>query len=176
MLNLTLQSAPLASTCPARRPTDLHARPRLISLFASLLLAACHGAATSRPPEFFPAPAAALQALPFSEAVSANGLLFVSGQIGNLPDKLELAPGGIAAESKQALANMQAVLERHGASLCCVVKCTVFLADIAEWPAFNEVYRQYFHAPFPARSALAASGLALRARVEVECIAVLPAK
>ena len=117
-----------------------------------------------------------MQTLPFSEAVSANGFLFVAGQIGNLPDKLELVPGGIEAEAKQTLANMQAVLERHGASLRDVVKVTVFLADIAEWPAFNEVYKQYFHAPFPARSALAASGLALGARVEVECIAMLPVR
>ena len=110
----------------------------------------------------------------FSEATTANGLLFVSGQIGNLPGTLTLAPGGINGESKQALANLQAVLERHGCGLRDVVKCTVFLADIAEWPAFNDAYRQVFAAPFPARSALAASGLALGSRVEVECIAVVP--
>ena len=141
-----------------------------------LLFAACRTTAPPRPPEFFAAPLGAMQTLPFSEAVSANGFLFVAGQIGNLPGKLELPPGGIAAESKQALANMQAVLERRGASLRDVVKVTVFLADIAEWPAFNDVYKQYFHAPFPARSALAASGLALGARVEVECIAMLPVR
>jgi len=139
------------------------------------LLAACHaGPPHPEAPEFFPAPPGALQALPFSEATSANGLLFVAGQLGNLPGKLELAPGGIAGEAKQALANMQAVLERHGCRLQDVVKCTVFLADIAEWPAFNEAYRQVFKAPFPARSALAASGLALGARVEIECIAAIP--
>ena len=141
------------------------------------LLAACHSAPPRPPaPEFFPAPPGALQALPFSEATTANGFLFVSGQIGNLPGTLQLAPGGIEAESKQTLANLQAVLERHGCSLRDVVKCTVFLADIAEWPTFNGVYREVFRAPFPARSALAASGLALQARVEVECIAVLPAR
>ncbi len=147
---------------------------RLTARFAIALLAACHTATAPRAPEFFPAPPGPLQALPFSEAVAANGLLFVAGQVGNLPGTLELAPGGIQAEAKQALANLEAVLERHGCSLRDVVKCTVFLADIAEWPAFNEAYRQVFHAPFPARSALAASGLALRARVEVECFAVLP--
>lgn len=147
----------------------------LPALAAVAALAACQGAPPSRAPEFFPAPPGPLQALPFSEAVAANGLLFVSGQVGKLPGTLGLAPGGIAPEARQALANMQAVLERHGCSLRDVVKCTVFLADIAEWPAFNDVYRQVFAAPFPARSALAASGLALGARVEVECIAVLPA-
>ncbi len=143
------------------------------SLLTISLLAACQST-PSRAPEFFPAPPGALAALPFSEAVAANGLLFVSGQLGNLPATLTLPPGGIEAEAKQALANMQAVLARHGCSLRDVVKCTVFLADIAEWPLFNAAYKQVFAAPFPARSALAASGLALGARVEVECIAVLP--
>ncbi|MFY9341721.1 MAG: RidA family protein [Planctomycetota bacterium] len=143
-------------------------------LFFVALLAACH-ASSPRAPEFFQSPPGPLQALPFSEAVAANGLLFVAGQVGNLPGTLDLAPGGIAAESAQALANVQAILERHGCALRDVVKVTVFLADIGEWPAFNDAYRKVFQAPFPARSALAASGLALRARVEVECIAALPA-
>ncbi|HEX6810774.1 MAG TPA: Rid family detoxifying hydrolase [Planctomycetota bacterium] len=175
MLGLTPKPRRLDIACSADTVHGLRARPALAASLVLHLLAACQGSA-SRPPEFFPAPAGPMQTLPFSEAVAANGFLFVSGQIGTLPGKLELAPGGIAAEAKQTLANMQAVLERHGASLRDVVKCTVFLADIAEWPAFNEVYRQFFQAPFPARSALAASGLALQARVEVECIARLPAR
>ena len=85
-------------------------------------------------------------------------------------------PGGIKAEARQALKLIQETLTRHGASLADVVKCTVFLADIAEWPAFNEVYVEFFKKPFPARSALAASGLARNARVEVECIAYAPKK
>jgi reactive intermediate/imine deaminase len=140
--------------------------------FAVALLVACH--APSPRAAFFQAPPGPLQALPFSEAVASNGFLFVAGQIGNLPGTLELAPGGIAGESAQALANMQAILERHGCSLDDVVKCTVFLADMAEWPAFNDAYRNVFAAPFPARSALGANGLALQARVEIECIAALP--
>lgn len=147
---------------------------RLVATLLVVLFAACH-AAPPRSPEFFAAPAGPLQALPFSEAVAANGLLFVAGQIGNRPGTLQLTPGGIRAEAKQALANMLDVLARHGCSMRDVVKCTVFLADIAEWPVFNEEYRQVFAAPFPARSALAASGLALGARVEVECIAAPPA-
>lgn len=147
---------------------------RMLTLASlSLLLAGCQSLPPSAP-EFFASPSEALRALPFSAAVRAGDLLFLSGQLGTLPGTLELAQGGIGPEAKQALQNVQDILQRHGASLQDVVKCTVFLADIKEWPAFNEVYRQYFTAPFPARSALAASGLALGARVEVECIAVLP--
>ena len=113
----------------------------------------------------------AMQSLPFSEAVRVGDVLYLSGQIGTAPGTFELVPGGIEAEAAQTLENVQAVLDRHGSSLGEVFKCTVFLADIEEWPAFNEVYRRYFSAPYPARSALAASGLALGARVEVECLA-----
>lgn len=121
-----------------------------------------------------PAAAPSVASLPFTDAVRAGDLLFVSGQIGNASGALELVPGGIKAESAQALDNMQAVLAKHGASIDDVVKCTVFLADIRDWPVFNEVYRGRFPHGFPARSALAGSGLALGARVEVECIAFLP--
>ena len=114
--------------------------------------------------------------LPFSEAVQLGDTLYVSGQLGNQPGTLTLVPGGMDAEAKQALENMKAILERHGSSLDHVVKCTVFLADIKEWPAFNVIYRSYFKENLPARSALAASGLALGARVEVECIAYVPPK
>jgi len=79
-------------------------------------------------------------------------------------------------ESRRALENVRGILERHGASLESVVKCTIFLADIADWKAFNEVYREFFRTNLPARSALGASGLALGARVELECIAHLPSK
>lgn len=111
--------------------------------------------------------------LPFSEAVRVGDMLYLSGQIGNRPGTLEIVPGGIQAETRQCLENVKAILERNGSSLGRVVKCTVFLADIDEWPAFNAIYRTYFPASPPARSALAASGLALGARVEVECIAVV---
>ncbi len=111
--------------------------------------------------------------LPFSEAVRVDNMLYLSGQIGNRPGTLELVAGGIDAETRQCLDNVKAILERNGSSLGRVVKCTVFLADISEWPRFNEIYREYFPASPPARSALAASGLALGARVEVECIAVV---
>jgi 2-iminobutanoate/2-iminopropanoate deaminase len=122
-------------------------------------------------PQYFPMPSAGGAPLPFSEAVRSGDMLYVSGQIGILPGSMTLAPGGIGPEARRALENMKAILERHGSALDHVVKCTVFLADIGDWPAFNEAYRDYFRTNLPARSALAASGLALGARVEVECIA-----
>jgi len=111
--------------------------------------------------------------LPFSQAVRVGSMLFLSGQLGNEPGTTDLVPGGITGETKQTLENIKAILERNGSSMDRVVKCTVFLADIREWPKMNEVYRTYFAKQPPARSALAASGLALGARVEIECIAVV---
>ena len=128
---------------------------------------------TSRP-EYFPMPSTGSSSLPFSEAVRSGSTLYVSGQIGTLPGTLALVPGGVAPEARAALDNLKAILDRHSSSFEQVVKCTVFLADIKEWPAFNEVYREYFKTNLPARSALAASGLALGARVEIECIAFVP--
>jgi 2-iminobutanoate/2-iminopropanoate deaminase len=127
-------------------------------------------------PKYFPMTTGGEAPLPFSEAVQLGDVLYVSGQIGNLPGTLTLAPGGIVPESRRALENVRGILERHGASLESVVKCTIFLADIADWKAFNEVYREFFRTNLPARSALGASGLALGARVELECIAHLPSK
>ena len=124
---------------------------------------------------FVQSPYAAMQVLPFSEAVRVGNMLYLSGQIGNRPGTLDLVSGGIEAESRQCMENIRAILERNNSSLGRVIKCSVFLADIAEWPRFNEVYKTYFPASPPARSALAASGLALGARVEVECIAVVAA-
>jgi reactive intermediate/imine deaminase len=103
-------------------------------------------------------------------AARVGDLIFVSGQIGNVPGTLELAPGGIQAEARQALANIASILERNGSPLERVAKCTVFLLDMAEWPALNDVWVATFPNK-PARSALGASGLAKGARVEIECIA-----
>jgi 2-iminobutanoate/2-iminopropanoate deaminase len=128
-------------------------------------------AGTAGSPEYYPMPSTGGAPLPFSESVKVGDTLYISGQIGNLPGTLTLAPGGIGPEARRALDNIKAIVERRGSSMEQVVKCTVFLADIKEWPAFNEVYREYFKTNPPARSALAASGLAFNARVEVECIA-----
>ena len=112
--------------------------------------------------------------LPFSSAVRVGDTLYLSGNLGNLPGTLELAPGGIEAETRQTLENIRAVVEQFGSSMDRIAKCTVFMADMDEWPAMNEIYVTFFDRP-PARSALGASGLALNARVEIECIAVVGA-
>lgn len=111
--------------------------------------------------------------LPFSEAVRVGDMLYLSGMVGVVPGSLELAEGGIRAETRQTMENIGAILKAHGSSLDRVVKCTVFLADIEEWSAFNEVYRTFFEGRYPARSALGTAGLALDARVEVECTATV---
>jgi len=111
--------------------------------------------------------------LPFSDAVKVGNMLYLSGKIGNIPGTPQLAEGGIAGETRQTLENIKASLEKYGSSLDEVVKCTVFLADIAEWGAMNEVYVTYFPVNPPARSALGSSGLALGARVEIECLAAM---
>jgi reactive intermediate/imine deaminase len=123
--------------------------------------------------QYLTSPATANLNLPFSEAVRVGDLLFVSGQIGNKPGMLELVAGGMEAEARQTLDNIKAILERHGTSMDSVVKCTVYLTDMSEWPAFNAIYGEYFPGPKPARAAAGASALALGARVEVECIAVV---
>jgi len=111
--------------------------------------------------------------LPFSEAVRMGNVLYLSGQMG-IDQAIKLVPGGIAAETRQAMENIRAVLERHGSSLDHVVKCTVMMADMSEWLAMNAVYITFFPHHLPARSALGANGLALGARVEIECLAVIP--
>ena len=111
--------------------------------------------------------------LPFSEAVRVGNMLYLSGQMGIVPGSTRLVPGGIREEAKQALMNIRTTLEAHGVTMRDVAKCTIMLADIGEWQAFNDVYKEFFEAPYPVRSALGASGLALGARVEVECVAVV---
>ncbi len=110
--------------------------------------------------------------LPFSSAVQVGDVLYLSGTVGNLPGESTLVAGGIQAETRQTMENIKAMVERFGSAMDRVVKCTVFLADMAEWEAMNSVYRTYFK-QMPARSALGASGLALGARVEIECVAVV---
>jgi len=110
--------------------------------------------------------------LPFSTAVRVDNLLFLSGALGYDREKGGLVEGGIQAETRKTLENISQTLEMFGSSMDKVVKCTVFLADMSEWGAMNEVYTTFF-TNMPARSALSASGLALNARTEIECIAVV---
>ena len=111
--------------------------------------------------------------LPFSEAVRVGDMLYLSGQLGNLPGTLDLAPGGIEGQTRQVMANIQRILEANGSALDRIVKCTVMMADMAEWPKLNEIYVTYFPGPKPARSAFGAAGLAVGARVEIECWATV---
>jgi 2-iminobutanoate/2-iminopropanoate deaminase len=112
---------------------------------------------------------------PFSPAVQVGNLLFLAGQIGTSANAQGgVVPGGVQAETRQTMENIKEVLEKSGSSLDRVVKCTVFMADMREWDAMNEVYTTYFPRNKPARSALGANGLALGARVEIECIAAVP--
>jgi reactive intermediate/imine deaminase len=112
--------------------------------------------------------------LPFCAAVRVGDVLYLSGCIGNPPgDERGVVAGGIEAETRQTMENIKATLERCGSSMDRVFKCTVMMADMAEWAAMNAVYVSYFApARKPARSAFGASGLALGARVEIECWAL----
>jgi 2-iminobutanoate/2-iminopropanoate deaminase len=104
--------------------------------------------------------------------VRVGDVLYLSGQIGTSPDDpRRVVPGGIEAETRQALENVGAALQRAGSSLDRVFKCTVMLADIGEWAAMNRAYLVVFAGHKPARSAFGTSGLALGARVEIECCA-----
>ena len=109
--------------------------------------------------------------LPFSEAVEVGNTLYLSGQLGIKPGTMELVEGGIEAQARQTLENIALVLRAHDYTLANLVKCTVMLDNIADWPAFNQVYQAFLSKPYPARSAFGADGLALGALVEVECIA-----
>jgi reactive intermediate/imine deaminase len=107
---------------------------------------------------------------PYSESARVGNLLFLSGQAGE-DSEGKLVPGGIKPEAEQMMLNIEAALARRGLTTKHVVKCTVFLADMAEWDAFNEIYKKHFSKPYPARSALGAKNLWANARVEMECIA-----
>jgi reactive intermediate/imine deaminase len=111
---------------------------------------------------------------PFSPAVRVGDLILLSGQIGTDPGATtnSVVPGGIEAETRQTLDNIKRTVEAVGSSMDKIVKCTVMMADMAEWDRMNVVYREFFTpGKLPARSAFGASGLALNARVEIECIA-----
>jgi 2-iminobutanoate/2-iminopropanoate deaminase len=135
------------------------------------LLAGCDGPrAPSVELDFIPV--AGNSSLPFSSAVRVGDMLYLSGQIGT--DSIgKVVPGGIGPETRQTMENIRAVLESNGSSLDRVVKCLVMLADMSQWSAMNQVYVTYFPRHRPARSAMGASGLALGAQVEIECLAAL---
>lgn len=149
----------------------------LLSLPLFLLMTGCVVSVNSEMDDddgavYLKAPGTEDRSLPFSAAVRAGDTLYLSGQLGIVPGTRQLAEGGIQAETLQTMQNISRTLDDFGYSMDDVVKCTVFLADMAEWGAMNEVYKTFFRNP-PARSAIAASGLALDGRIEVECIAYI---
>ena len=109
---------------------------------------------------------------PYSQAVTANGFVFTSGQIPIDPATGQFVPGGIAEQTQQVLKNLSAVLEAAGSSLQQVVKTTVFLADMQDFTAMNEVYATFFGAEPPARSTVQAARLPRDARVEIDVVAL----
>lgn len=109
---------------------------------------------------------------PFSDATVVNGMIYLSGAIGTLPDG-SLISGGIAAETRQTMMNIKNRLEKMGGSMDDIFKCTCMLADIKDWPLMSQEYKKFFNPDkLPARSAFAGSGLALGAKLEIECMAI----
>jgi len=144
---------------------------RLLAMVACLL---AFGTASARKPasvEFLNSGKVVPRTLPFAEAVRVGNVLYLSGQIGIVPGTMKLVPGGLKEETRQAMANIRTTLVANGYTMGDLVKCTVMLADMSKWAEFNEVYRTFFVGHYPARSAFGASGLALGAQVEVDCIA-----
>ncbi|ALO48862.1 RidA family protein [Hoylesella enoeca] len=108
---------------------------------------------------------------PYSQAIEANGFVFASGQLPIDPATNAFAEGGVKEQTRQSLTNAQQVLKAAGLDLSHVIKTTVYLSDMADFAAMNEVYAEFFNKPYPARSAVAVKTLPKNALVEVECIA-----
>jgi 2-iminobutanoate/2-iminopropanoate deaminase len=111
---------------------------------------------------------------PYSQATVASGLLYSAGQLGLDPKSGEMAGGGVEAQTRQALQNLQAILEAAGSSLALVVKTTVFLQDMNDFAAMNAVYAEFFPQNPPARSAVQVARLPKNAQVEIEAVAAMP--
>ena len=111
---------------------------------------------------------------PYSQAVSADGWVYSAGQIGLVPGRGELVGPSVEEQAEQVFRNLEAVLGAAGASFADVVKTTVYLADMAEFAAVNEIYARHFTEPYPARSTVAAAALPKGARVEIDVVARLP--
>lgn len=109
---------------------------------------------------------------PYSQGMAGGGLVVPAGMVGVDPATGALAPGGVAAEASQAIANLATILGAAGSDLHHVLKTTVFLVDMADYPAMNEAYAASFPKPYPARTTVVVQALPLGARVEIECIAL----
>ncbi|MCA9750898.1 MAG: RidA family protein [Gemmatimonadetes bacterium] len=110
---------------------------------------------------------------PYSQAIRAKGMIFTAGQIALVPGTKALAEGGVAEQTEQVLRNLAAVLEAGGSSLERIVKTTVYLKDMADFAAMNEVYARHLGEAAPARSTVAVRGLPLDALVEIDAVALL---
>lgn len=110
---------------------------------------------------------------PYSQAIVANGFVYTAGQIALIPGQKKLRDGGVQAQTRQALENLQAVLEEAGSSLAHVVKTTVFLDNMEDFGKMNEIYGQFFKENPPARSAVEVAALPLGGLVEIEAVALL---
>jgi 2-iminobutanoate/2-iminopropanoate deaminase len=126
-----------------------------------------------KPPEAVSTPGAPQAIGPYSQAVKAGPFLFASGQIPLDPGTGQMVDGDIAAQTHRVFANLRAVLDAAGTSFDLVVRTTVYLADMNDFAAMNEVYGTYFSAPFPARATVQAARLPKDARVEIDVIAIL---
>ena len=109
---------------------------------------------------------------PYAQAIAAGNLVFCAGQVGLDPESGRLVPGGVVAEATRAIENLAAVLEAAGLGLADVVKTTVYVADLADFAAVNEIYGRFFPAPHPARATVQVAALPAGARVEIDAIAV----
>ncbi|MFM5917325.1 MAG: RidA family protein [Novosphingobium sp.] len=145
------------------------ARAAALALALAAMLAGPAGAREKAPPRgpvFTPSDLP----YPFSSAVRVGDVLYLSGQLGADDSGKGVVPGGIEPETRQMFARIGKTLSQHGLSFDNVFKCQVFLADMADWPKFNAIYAGYFKkGRYPARSAMGVNGLALGARVEMEC-------
>lgn len=163
----------------AAAPTPTRAALRLLPLLTLALplvlaLAGCSGHRAAPAAEVIAPEGARLEGLPFSPAVRAGDFIFLSGSIGTRPGTSGLVSDDVGEQTRQTLANIESVLQAAGAGLGDVVKCTVFLVDMGDYTAMNDAYARVWPASPPARSTMAGTGLALGAKVEIECIAYQP--
>ncbi|MCS5620583.1 MAG: RidA family protein [Nitrospinaceae bacterium] len=142
----------------------------IVFLFGLCFLLSCQ---SQQKVEYLQSEKFAKQNMPFSEAVRVGNMLYLSGQVGNIPGEMNVVPGGIGHETRQTMENIKEVLERYGSSMDQVVKCLCMLEDINEWAEMSAEYVKFFPNHKPARSAFAGSGLAIGAKVEIECWATI---
>ena len=142
----------------------------IVFLFGLCFLLSCQ---SQQKVEYLQTEKFAKQNMPFSEAVRVGNMLYLSGQVGNIPGEMNVVTGGIGHETRQTMKNIKEVLERYGSSMDQVVKCLCMLEDINEWAEMSAEYVKFFPNHKPARSAFAGSGLAIGAKVEIECMATL---